>query len=86
MGWGGGPGMAMDAGPQSSVESTIARSVRRQFCRAERLRSLTGRRIIRSRYLKPRLRGRGLLHAGVLLKDLAKLALTLANDLQEVPR
>jgi len=32
------------------------------------------------------LRGRGLLRARVRLKDLPKLALTLANDLQEVPR
>jgi hypothetical protein len=32
------------------------------------------------------LRGRRLLRARVRLKDLPKLALTLANDLQEVPR
>jgi hypothetical protein len=32
------------------------------------------------------LRGRALLHARVLLKDLPKLTLTLANDVQEVPR
>ena len=79
------------AGCGSPVESTIARYVRRRFCRAARLRSLTGRRNIRNQHLngrfcQPRLYGRGLLHAGVFLKDLAKLALTLANDLQEVLR
>jgi hypothetical protein len=86
-----GPGIALDVGPRSPVESTIARCVRRRFCRAARLRSLTGRRIIRNQHLngrfcQPRLYGRGLLDAGVFLKDLAKLALTVANDLQEVLR
>jgi hypothetical protein len=38
------------------------------------------------RQLVASLRGRGLLRARVRLKDLPKLALTLASDLQEVPR